>query len=327
MLPDILPMRPFYREQVWGGRDLEAHFGKDLPSGKLIGESWEISAYHEMESIVASGPMTGRGLADLHKEHRADLVGDHVYERYGEDFPLLIKLIDARQDLSVQVHPDDGYVARHGLGAYGKDEAWYVLRSDGGRVACGLVEGIDRPAFESAVRENRTGDAIRLFTAQAGDVVHVPPGRVHALCTGVMIYEVQQSSDLTFRIWDYDRPGQDGSPRDLNVDRALDVIDFEGDAAEPTHWGSLPGATESWTVLVDTDHYRLERFVSGRPPSEHTYTSFAAITILSGNARLSGPHDSHTLEAGQSALIPAGLPVSIAASDAPPTEYLIASIP
>ena len=193
MIPDLLPLKPYLRETVWGGRSLGTYYNKALPPDVPIGESWEVSAYKGMESIVADGPLAGQNLADLVATYGADLLGQRVIQRYGTEFPLLIKLLDARDDLSIQVHPDDTYTRAENLGTYGKTEAWYILKSDHGRVACGLKDGVDKHNLELSIRENRVQDTVQFFNVQEGDVIFVPPGTVHALCQNVMIYEVQQS--------------------------------------------------------------------------------------------------------------------------------------
>ncbi|MFH1464002.1 MAG: type I phosphomannose isomerase catalytic subunit, partial [Pseudomonadota bacterium] len=204
-LPDVLPLKPYLREMVWGGRRLAELYGKPLPPGRPIGESFEVSALPERDSTVASGPLEGRALGCLVAEYGEALVGRTTVERYGPDFPLLIKLIDAAQDLSVQVHPDDAYVRARKLGSFGKMEAWYVVHSDGGRVALGLKDGVDRAELAQAIRAGAVEGVVQFHAVAPGDVVSLPPGTVHALCRGVMVYEVQQSSDLTFRLYDYGR--------------------------------------------------------------------------------------------------------------------------
>ena len=188
-LPDILPMRPYLREMVWGGRRLGDLYHKELPAGKPIGEALEISALPGMESAVAGGPLAGWSLGRVMGEFGAALVGAAVWERYEGDFPLLIKLLDPREDLSIQVHPDDRYAREKGLGRWGKMEMWYVLHSEGGRIAYGLEQGVGRAELESALAEGRAEECIRFFAVQPGEWVFMPPGSVHALCAGVMIYE------------------------------------------------------------------------------------------------------------------------------------------
>jgi len=326
-LPDILPMTPYLREMIWGGRGLQTHYQKNLPPGKSIGESWEVSAYREMESAVAHGPLVGRSLRRLVETCGSDLLGKRVCERYAGEFPLLIKLLDARQDLSVQVHPDDGYARAEGLGEFGKMEAWYILHSDAGKIACGLKEGVGKADFEAAVRHNRLEDVIRFFDVAPGDVVFLPPGTVHALCKGVMVYEVQQSSDLTFRIYDYNRPGPDGAPRELHIDRALDVIAFNTPAQKPVHWQTLSGPRHD-AVIVQSPHFRLERFSPSGGCARHaTDGSFAALTLLNGSAAVAGPHESFPAQKGDTFLIPAGRAFSVTQQGHTRLDYLIASVP
>jgi len=324
MLPDILPLKPFFRETVWGGRTLAEHYNKPLPGGLNIGESWEVSAYEAMESVVCAGPFSGQTLLELVKEHAVDLLGKFVVDRYGSEFPLLIKLLDAREDLSVQVHPDDTYARAENLGTFGKMEAWYVLQSENGRVAYGLQDHIDKKTFATAVREDRVNDAIRFFDVIPGDVVYVPPGTVHALCQNVLVYEVQQSSDLTFRIYDYNRPGPDGQPRELHIDRSLDVMAFDGALPAPKHWSAFPNASSAHTQLVQSEHFSLERFAATSSVS-HTYPSFATLTFINGSATLHGTGLSVAAQKGDTVLIPANRTVTV--SPQMDSEYLISSVP
>ena len=317
MIPDLLPLKPYLRETVWGGRSLGTHYNKALPPGVPIGESWEVSAYKGMESIVSVGPLAGQNLADLVAIYGADLLGQRVIQRYGTEFPLLIKLLNARDDLSIQVHPDDTYTRAENLGTYGKTEAWYVLKSDQGRVACGLKDGVDKHSLKLSIRENRVQDTVQFFDVQEGDVIFVPPGTVHALCQNIIIYEVQQSSDLTFRIYDYNRPGTDGKPRELHIDRALDVIAFDAPAPEPRN--SRHEANATLIGAEDTEYFRLERFVP-TGTIQHTYPTFAALTILTGQAQL---NKTYTAQTGDTFFIPANRTVTVSPEEK--VEYLIAS--
>ncbi len=279
---------------VWGGRRLGERFGKDLPPDTPVGESFEVSALPGAECVVRSGPLSGRGLGDLAEEFGEALVGPRVRERHGAGFPLLIKLIDAGDDLSVQVHPGDGYARRKGLGPRGKTEAWYVLAPGG--IALGLREGVDRYRLEKALADGCPEEAVRYRRVQAADVVLLPAGTVHALGGGTMVYEVQQASDLTFRLYDYGRPGLDGRPRELHLEQAMEVIDFEAPAPEPR---PAPPPGPEGEVLVDSCAFRLTLFGEG----ERLLGSevFAAVTVVAGEARLGDV----PLAAGDSALVPA----------------------
>jgi len=292
-------MRPYLREMIWGGRKLGEAFGKALPQGKRIGESWEVSAYEGMESVVEGGSLDGCTLRRLTETYGGALLGKGVMSRYEGDFPLLIKLLDANQDLSIQVHPDDAYAQAKGLGRFGKMEAWYVLRSDAGRIAYGLKEGVDAEAFREAIETGQVEDAVRYMETSAGDVAPLMPGTVHALCSGVMIYEVQQTSDLTFRIYDYGRTGADGKPRDLHIEASMDVIDF---GRQPEVVRQAEG-----TTLVETEHFRLERLRPGDGQEERAAIgSFSALTVVTGAVTLKADGEEVEVETGETVLAPAG---------------------
>ena len=311
-LPDILPLEPYLLPTVWGGRRLGERFGKDLPPGAPVGESLEVSALPGAESVVRSGPLAGRGLAGLAEEFGEALVGAPVRARYGDEFPLLIKLIDAAEDLSIQVHPDDGYARREGLGAFGKTEAWYVL--DSGRIVLGLRAGVDRRRLEQALAAGRAEEAVSYRRVEAADVVVLPAGTVHALGRGTMVYEVQQASDLTFRLYDYGRPGLDGQPRELHLEQAMEVIDFEAQTPEPRP-ATPPGPCGE--VLVEAGAFRLTLFGDG--PRLLGSEVFAAVTVVAGAARLGGVE----LAAGDSALVPAARQVDLRPAG-PSLRYLVA---
>jgi len=309
-LPDLLPMRPHFREMVWGGRRLQTLLDKPLPAGVAVGESFELSAYPGRESEVAAGALRGWTLGSLVRAYGARLVGATVWERWGHRFPLLIKLLDAELDLSIQVHPDDAYARRRGLGEAGKTEAWFVLHSQEGRVAYGLQPGLDGAAVARAIRRDRLEEAVRFFPVRAGDVLFIPAGTVHALCRGVVLYEVQQNSDVTFRIYDYGRRGLDGKPRDLHVEQALEVIDFGGALDGPRPWWELPGARPDGATLVDCAHFQLRLLkLASDEVRLAAGDSFLAVTVAEGAARFAagGGADSgdHRLAAGCTALIPA----------------------
>ena len=318
-------MRPFLREMVWGGRRLE-QYGKDLPPGAPIGESWELSAYPGMESKVAAGPLRGRSLQSLLDEYGERLVGAPTWERCEGRFPLLVKLIDAGADLSLQVHPDDAYTRRHGLDRFGKMEAWYLLGAAAGRFAAGLKEGVAREEFARALEQGRALETVVFHAAFPDQVVFVPPGVVHAACAGIMIYEIQQSSDVTFRLYDYGRPGPDGKPRDLHVDRGLEVIAFGEAAPEPMQVECWP--REECTELVRSQHFDLDLHVVGEGGRRLVAGDcFLAVTVIEGGPLeyAAGDGSEGRLGLGETALVAAGGEVEVRASR--PTKCLAASPP
>ncbi len=328
MLPSVLPLKPYFREMIWGGRRLREQYGKALPPGRNFGESWEVSAYPGMESVVSAGPFTGRSLRVLVETHGRELLGASAFDRYGGEFPLLVKLLDAHQDLSIQVHPDDAYARMKHLGKFGKMEAWYVLQSDSGRIACGLKPGVDKSAFVDAINDDRVSDAVEFFDARPGDVVFIPPGTVHALCAGVIVYEVQQSSDITFRIYDYKRPGVDGKPRELHIESAVDVIAFDGPRREPVASSTLSGVSRQQALLVESEHFRLERFKLSESRTDHPRcASLAALTVLAGGGEISGGDDVYRAGKGDTFLIPAGRDFAVIRQGESPPEYLVSSVP
>lgn len=318
-LPSLLPMRPYLREMVWGGRRLGEHYHKDLPAGKAIGEALEVSALPGMESAVAEGPLAGWSLSRVLGEFGAQLVGEPAWERYGGDFPLLIKLLDPGDDLSIQVHPDDAYARAQGLGRWGKMEAWYVLRSDAGRVAHGLKPGVGPETLAAALAAGRAEEVIHFHTAHPGQVIFSPPGTVHALCRGALVYEVQQPSDLTFRLYDYHRPGLDGKPRQLHLAQGLAVTDFSRPSPPPFDWQQGAGG-----LLVESEHFTLRRCGPCRAAMVHPASPvFAALTLISGVARVRAAGDECALRAGQTVLVPAARQAEVLPS--PECEYLLAA--
>lgn len=304
----LLPMRPLFFEKIWGGHRLSRVEGKGAPEGRPVGESWEVADLEEGESVVAGGPLEGERLGALVERFGAALVGTRAPEGR---FPLLVKLIDASNDLSVQVHP--GRHNAHLLaGARPKDEAWLILDSDaGGRVLHGFQDGVDEAAFRAAIADGRAHELLRSVPVRPGDVVHVSPGVFHAIGRGVFLLEVQEPSDTTYRVWDFGRKGLDGKPRPLHVDEALTVAAF-GPQPAPTvapFWRPLTSGVEH-AFLVDTPGYRLEelRLCEGASIRLSLSGETALVVVaLSGRARL-------TLEGGEPVDLPALHTVVVPAS-------------
>jgi len=221
-----LKFEPILKTVVWGGEKIAPYKGIKTDQ-RNIGESWELSGVPGNESVVAEGPLKGRNIADILKEYKGELVGKKVYDRTGDEFPLLIKFIDARDDLSIQVHPNDELAAkRHNCA--GKTEMWYVVGADkGAHLLAGLKEKITPDEYEKRIADHTITDVLANHEVHEGDVFFLPAGRIHAICGGCFIAEIQQTSDITYRIYDYNRPGLDGKPRQLHTELAKDAIDYK----------------------------------------------------------------------------------------------------
>ena len=219
-----LTFRPIFKERVWGGRDLERLYHKPLPASSLIGESWEIADRPGDISLIDNGPLAGRDLRWLMEQHRAELLGAATAPQ--GKFPLLIKILDARQTLSVQVHPPARQATR--LGGEPKTELWYIAAAaPDAKLFVGLKRGVSRAHFETKIRNGSVAECLHSISVKAGDAMFLPSGRVHAIGAGLVIFEIQQNSDTTYRVFDWNRAGLDGKPRPLHVAESLASIDFD----------------------------------------------------------------------------------------------------
>lgn len=290
----IIRFAPELHERVWGGRRLAAAFGKELPEGAVIGESWELVDRPTGSSvIVAPGELAGATLGELWDERREELFGATALT-WGEDFPLLVKLLDCTQALSVQVHPPPEVAEE--LGGEPKTETWVIAAAEpGAHLLVGFRSGVTREAFGAALEAGEdVSEMLQRLATAPGDVMHLPSGRVHAIGAGNLVVEVQQSSDTTYRVFDFDRPGLDGKPRELHVPESLASIDFtdvEPALAEP-----------DGEVLVRCPFYVLERWELDGTPRRATEEGACAILAgLSGAPTLAG----EALPPGAFALVPA----------------------
>ena len=221
-----LKFEPLLKSVVWGGDKIMPYKGIES-TVKNVGESWELSAVSGNESIVANGEFAGRNIVELIKEYKADLLGEKVYAESGETFPILVKFIDACDDLSIQVHPDDGLAAVRHNGSKGKTEMWYVVKADeGAHLMSGMSQKITPEEYVRRIEENTITDVLCDYKVKAGDVFFLPAGRVHSIGRGCFIAEIQQTSDITYRIYDFGRLGLDGKPRELHVEQSKDAVDY-----------------------------------------------------------------------------------------------------
>ena len=219
-----LTFHPISKERVWGGREMERLYKKKLPAGKLIGESWEISDRPGDVSVIANGPLAGKNLRWLMENHRVELLGDAKPANENR-FPLLCKILDAREKLSLQVHPPVHRAVE--LGGEPKTEMWFIAdAAPGAELFVGLKRGVTREEFEKKVETGEVAECFHRVPVRAGDAMFLPSGRVHAIGAGLVIFEIQQNSDTTYRVFDWNRVGLDGKPRELHVAQSLASIDF-----------------------------------------------------------------------------------------------------
>lgn len=301
----ILPLIPDLRRRLWGGDRLPDLLGAPAPPGaEPVAEAWLAHG----GSVVAAGPDRGTTLAELASERGAALVGRVAVRRYGRTMPLLVKFLDAGMDLSVQVHPNDAYAAeRHaGSGHLGKTESWLVLdANDGAKVTWGFRRPVREVDVRTAIDRGSLGTMLRDIEVGEGDVIHNPAGTVHAVGAGLLIYELQQASDLTYRLWDHGRRGADGRPRELHLDDALSVADLSGGGNPRPPAGEVE---DGWTSLVACPFYRLDRAaLRGVRDGGTEPDAMQILTVLDGRLDVISDDDRITLPKGSTALLPAAL--------------------
>ncbi|PYI53009.1 type I phosphomannose isomerase catalytic subunit [Paenibacillus flagellatus] len=304
MKPYPLRFKPEMKERVWGGRALE-QFGLSLPDGP-IGEGWMIGDHPNGTTKVINGELAGLGLDEVRERYGKSVFGAKGYAVNGR-FPLLVKLLDCNDDLSVQVHPGNEYA---GLpeGELGKTEMWYVLDAKpGAKIIYGLNPGVTRESMARAIADNRIMDCLQVVEVSAGDSFYIPAGTVHALCAGVLVAEIQQNSDTTYRLYDYGRLGLDGKPRELHIEDSLNVTAYEGSGA--TRMKTDVRAANDWLRIAASPYFIVEKGVtSGRWTLSAAPDSFTILVVCEGTGTLEWADGSLELERGACFLLPADLP-------------------
>ncbi|HVX61356.1 MAG TPA: type I phosphomannose isomerase catalytic subunit [Pirellulales bacterium] len=310
-MPPLYPLRfePIFKRYLWGGRRLASALGKLIGDGGDYAESWEICDREAERSVVAEGPLAGITLSELMSTHGKALLGRHAPQ---PRFPLLFKFLDAQKTLSVQVHPDNHRAARLDPPDFGKTEAWVVLDADpGSLIYAGLKRGFDRAALERELARGTCELCLHQFQPQPGDCIFLPAGVVHAIGAGLLIAEIQQASDVTYRLYDWNRVGADGKPRQLHLEQALEAIDYAYGPAHPQQ----PQATERAHVsrLVDCDEFVLDRWQFDQPQPAGGDERCHFLAVLSGEISVAGDPANRPLGKGATVLIPAALgPVLVA---------------
>ncbi len=300
-----LKFEPICLEKIWGGNRLKTLLGKKYTT-KNCGESWEISGVEGNISVVANGFLKGNDLSELIEIYMGDLVGDKVYEKFGTEFPLLIKFIDAQDDLSIQVHPNDE-LSKERHNAFGKTEMWYVLdAAEGALINSGFSQAVDREKYLKYFENGNLTDLLKYDEAKVGDVFFIPAGRVHAIGKGSMVAEIQQTSDITYRIFDYNRKDDKGNERELHTDLALDAIDFSFMEDYKTKYSAEINKS---TEIVSCKYFTTNILEFDKPLEKDYFKidSFVIYITLEGNFEIETEEGTEKVGKGETVLIPAGI--------------------
>ena len=300
-----LLFEPNLHTVVWGGNRLRPFKGLE-PSDEPVGESWEVSAVPSSTSVISNGEWKGRDLVSVIQEYPEEILGMSVSERYHGQLPLLVKFIDAQKDLSIQVHPNDEMAQRE-HGKMGKSEMWYIIRADeGAHLYAGFKQEITPSEYQQRVEDGTITEVLADHPVKAGDVFYLPAGRVHAICGGILLAEVQQSSDVTYRIYDYNRPGMDGKPRELHTALAAQALDYHVEENYRTEYSDVGDRA---IQIIDSPYFDVRVMEVTTPFHRNLlkYDSFVITMCMEGSCRLKvrSTGDVVTLREGHSALVPA----------------------
>ncbi len=299
---------PVLKQRLWGGTKLNTVLGKDTGDSSDIGESWELSGVQGDVSVVSNGFLKGNSLTELIEVYMSELVGDRVFEKYGNEFPLLIKFIDANDVLSIQVHPDDS-LARKRHNSFGKTEMWYVMQADeGASLISGFKRDTSKDEYLKALDAKKLEDLLASHKVAPGDVFFIPAGRVHAIGKGILLAEIQQASDVTYRIYDFDRRDAEGNTRELHTANALDAIDFSGGGDFKTSYqakqNDVTKIVESpyfVTSLIDLEGHELRKNI-------YNIDSFVILMCMEGSGEIIyHNYQKESVKKGETVLIPADL--------------------
>ncbi|MDX1627109.1 MAG: type I phosphomannose isomerase catalytic subunit [Fulvivirga sp.] len=297
---------PIFKEKIWGGRKLKTHLNKEIGSVAHCGESWELSAVPQNTSVVSNGRLKGKNINDLLEQYKERLVGKKNYQKYGNDFPLLIKFLDAQQDLSVQVHPDDKLAQeRYGQGAQGKSEMWYVMDADpGATLITGFKEKLTKDEFQKRVEGAKLEPVLNKEAVRAGDVFYIPAGRIHTIGEGILIAEIQQTADITYRIYDFDRTDDEGNKRELHVEDALEALDFQ---VYDSYKASYEHHYNERVELVNSPYFTTNKWDLSESVviDYESLDSFVILIGLDGKGKFTVDADDYILNKGDVYLIPA----------------------
>ncbi|PCH69874.1 MAG: mannose-6-phosphate isomerase [Bacteroidales bacterium] len=299
-----LKFTPILKDKIWGGSKLKTVLNKDFSPLPNAGESWEISGVEGDISVVSNGFLAGNDLEELIEIYMGDLIGDQVYENFGVEFPLLIKFIDANDVLSIQVHPDDE-LSKERHNAYGKTEMWYVIEADkGSELIVGFNQDISKEEYLAKLKEGKLEEILNNAPVKEGSCFFIPSGRVHAIGKGILLAEIQQTSDVTYRMYDFNRTDDAGNQRELHTELAVDAIDYSFEKKyETTYKTEINKASE----LIRCPYFttNILEFDQSIEKNYLELDSFVIYMCLEGDMEITYGEDSLTVTKGESVLIPA----------------------
>ncbi|MCX6233017.1 MAG: mannose-6-phosphate isomerase [Bacteroidetes bacterium] len=305
---ELYPLKftPIFKDKIWGGTKVKDILGMDFAPLPNCGEVWVLSGVEEATSVVSNGFLKGNELNELIEVYMGDLTGDAVYEKFGNEFPILIKFIDANDYLSVQVHPDDELAAKRKTG-YGKSEMWYILQADeNAELISGFNQKLSKETYKKHLENKTLQDILNHEKVKKDEVYNIPAGRIHALGPGILLAEIQQTSDTTYRIYDWDRLDDKGNPRQLHVVEALDAIDFNVYDSYKTNYQKAINKTVN---LLDTPHFttnlmHLDKILE---KNYEELDSFVILICTQGKGELYYSNEMLGFKKGDCVLIPATL--------------------
>jgi len=306
----IHPMKfePVFKETIWGGGRLRSLLKKNAPENAAVGESWEVADHPNGTSTVVNGELAGKTLHDVFAAFRTDLLGPALAARFPDRFPLLIKFIDAADRLSLQVHPGDAYAALHENGSFGKTEAWYVMHAEpGSYLIAGLKPRTTRESFEQALAENDLEKLLNKVPVREGDFLFIPAGRIHAIMPGILLNEIQQNSDITYRVYDWDRKDRQGKSRELNVRQSLETINFSDTEVRPLRSEDAEKLDERRRLLIRSPFFTTEKWTFDRidaSTKKEGGNSCHILSVISGQGVLSWQEGAIEVRPGDSIVVP-----------------------
>ncbi len=298
-----LKFKPILKERLWGGTKLKDVLGKPIES-EITGESWELSGVDGDISEIAEGPLKGISLTEVIQKEGKHLLGESVVNRFGLDFPILIKFIDAKQDLSIQLHPNDN-LAKERHNSFGKTEMWYIMDADpGAKLIVGFNRTVEKEEYVQSLEDNSLLDLMNYEEVEEGDTFFINTGKIHAIGAGVLLAEIQQTSDITYRVFDFNRRDKNGNLRELHTELALDAMDYE---KKDDFKVAYPDQTNTHNSMVDSPYFKTNylKIDQNMEVDLSSRDSFTIYMCVGGGATIINSEGSTTLKRGETVLVPA----------------------